>query len=102
MQHLLALEKLGRWLWSGSAVDIAQRPNLYLPLINQKQQIQKRAKDLNELYQYNDKQLVKGVLAQYPKANAYIPLKANAVDMTVLINREKGEVVKIVDLRPWK
>ena len=84
-----------------SGVDIAQRPNLYLPLINQKQQIQKRAKDLNELYQYNDKQLVKGVLAQYPKANAYIPLKANAVDMTVLINKEKGEVVKIVDLRPW-
>ena len=29
-------------------------------------------------------------------------LKANVVDMTVLINKEKGEVVKIVDLRPWK
>jgi energy-coupling factor transporter transmembrane protein EcfT len=85
-----------------SGVDIAQRPNLYLPLINQRQQIQKRAKDLNELYQYNDKQLVKGILAQYPKANAYIPLKANAVDMTVLIDKKTGQVVEIVDLRPWK
>jgi hypothetical protein len=41
-------------------------------------------------------------LKQYPQANAFVPLKANAVDMTVLINKEKGEVVKIVDLRPWK
>ena len=85
-----------------SGVDIAQRPNLYLPLINQKQQIQKRAKDLNELYQYNDKQLVKGVLAQYPKANAWLPLKANAVDMVVLVNKESASIIKIVDLRPWE
>ncbi len=38
-------------------------------------------------------------LAQYPK-NGFDLLKANAVDMVVLINKEKGEVVEIVDLPP--
>lgn len=58
--------------------------------------------NIKELYKYNDKQLVQEILGQYPQADAFVPLKANAVDMTVLIDKEKGEVVKIVDLRPWK
>ncbi|ENX18227.1 hypothetical protein F895_00303 [Acinetobacter sp. CIP 64.2] len=41
-------------------------------------------------------------LVCYPKVIAFVLWEANAVDMTVLINKEKGEVVKIVDLRPWK
>ncbi len=41
------------------------------------------------------------ILAKYPQATGYIPLKANAVDMTVLVNKETGVVIKIVDLRPW-
>ena len=84
-----------------SGVDIAQRPNLYSPLINQRKQVQKKAVNIKELYKYNDKQLVQEILGQYPQADAFVPLKANAVDMTVLIDKEKGEVVKIVDLRPW-
>ncbi|MEC8058136.1 MAG: type IV pilin accessory protein, partial [Pseudomonadota bacterium] len=28
--------------------------------------------------------------------------KASSVDMVVLMNKEKGQVVKIIDLRPWK
>ena len=85
-----------------SGVDIAQRPNLYSPLINQRKQLQKKAVNIKELYKYNDKQLVQEILGQYPQADAFVPLKANAVDMTVLINKDKGEVIKIVDLRPWK
>lgn len=85
-----------------SGVDIAQRPNLYSPLINQRKQLQKKAVNIKELYKYNDKQLVQEILGQYPQADAFVPLKANAVDMTVLINKENSEVVKIVDLRPWK
>jgi len=42
------------------------------------------------------------ILQPVSQATAFLPLKANAVDMTVLINKEKGEVIKIVDLRPWK
>lgn len=85
-----------------SGIDIAQRPNLYSPLSNQTNRLQQKAIHLKELYKYNDKSLVKSTLSIYPQATGYVPLKANAVDMTVLINKEKGEVVKIVDLRPWK
>ena len=45
---------------------------------------------------------VQEAISKYPQATGFVPLKANAVDMTVLINKDKGEVVKIVDLRPWK
>jgi len=83
-------------------VEISQRPERYVALAKVKPQIQKRAQSLDLLSQFNDKALVQNTLSQYPQATAFVPLKANAVDMTVLINKEKGEVVKIVDLRPWK
>lgn len=83
-------------------ISIAQKPERYVPLDKVKNQIQQRAQNLNVLNQFNDKALVEKNLSNYPQATAFVPLKANAVDMTVLINKEKGEVVKIVDLRPWK
>ncbi|OJU79819.1 MAG: type IV pilin accessory protein [Acinetobacter sp. 39-4] len=83
-------------------ISISQKPERYVPLERVKQKIQHRAQDLKLLSQFNDKANVQTVIAKYPQATAFVPLKANAVDMTVLINKEKGEVVKIVDLRPWK
>ena len=83
-------------------ISIAQRPERYVELTQVTTQIQQRALPLKELEQYNPKTDVEKALAKYPKADAWLPLKATAVDMTVLINKEKGEVVKIVDLRPWK
>ncbi|WP_335951177.1 TfpX/TfpZ family type IV pilin accessory protein [Acinetobacter beijerinckii] len=85
-----------------SGISLAQKPERYVPLDQVKNQIQKRAQSLETLNKFNDKILVQKTLSQYPQATAFVPLKANAVDMTVLINREKGEVVKIVDLRPWQ
>lgn len=85
-----------------SGVDIAQRPTLYHPLSFEEKRIKLKAIDLNELYKFNNKNKVKNVIEQYGEANAYLPLKANALDMTVLINRDTAEIVKIVDLRPWK
>ena len=83
-------------------VSLAQRPERYVPLDKVKKQIQQHAQNLDALNQFNDKASVEKTLSKYPQATAFIPLKANAVDMTVLINKEKGEVVKIVDLRHWK
>ena len=82
-------------------ISIAQRPERYVELTQVTTQIQQRALPLKELEQYNPKTDVEKTLAKYPKADAWLPLKANAVDMTVLVNKETGEVVKIVDLRPW-
>lgn len=84
-----------------SGISLAQKPERYVPLDKVKKQIQQHAQNLDALNQFNDKALVKKTLSNYPQATAFVPLKANAVDMTVLINKEKGEVVKIVDLRPW-
>ncbi|WP_313033795.1 TfpX/TfpZ family type IV pilin accessory protein [Acinetobacter sp.] len=85
-----------------AGISIAQRPERYVEMNQEKSKIQQRGISLKELNDVNNKEEVSNILAKYPEANAYLPLKASAVDMTVLINKEKGEVIKIVDLRPWK
>lgn len=82
-------------------ISLAQRPERYVDFAQAKAQLQKRAQSLELLSQYNDKIFVEKTLAKYPQATAFLPMKASAVDMTVLINHQ-GEVVKIVDLRPWQ
>ena len=82
-------------------VSIAQRPERYIPLEKAKNQILKRSQPLNLLNKYNTRQQVEQILSQYPDAKTYLPLSATKQDMTVLLNR-KAEVIKIVDLRPWK
>lgn len=83
-------------------ISIAQRPERYTNLDQAKTEIQKRAQDLTELDKYNDQKLVKEILAKYPQANAFVPLKASTMDMVVLLDKNQGTVVKIVDLRPWQ
>ena len=85
-----------------SGISIAQRPERYVELTRAKTQIQQRVLPLVELQQYNPKTDVEKTLAKYPKADAWLPLKANAVDMVVLVNKESASIIKIVDLRPWK
>lgn len=82
-------------------ISIAQRPERYVPLVQATAQIQKRRQKLELLQQYNDKDSVVKILNQYPQATAFVPLKASHLDMAVLLDK-KGNVVKIVDLRPWK
>jgi len=83
-------------------ISIAQKPERYVDFSKTTTQLKQRAKSLDMLKQYNDAQQVDRIVSKYPQATGFVPLKANAVDMTVLINKDKGEVVKIVDLRPWK
>ncbi|MEK5788209.1 TfpX/TfpZ family type IV pilin accessory protein [Acinetobacter johnsonii] len=83
-------------------ISLAQKPERYVDFVQAKSQLQQRVRSLRELNQYNDVQQVERIVSKYPQATGFVPLKASAVDMTVLINRDKGEVVKIVDLRPWK
>lgn len=83
-------------------ISITQRPERYVKLTQAKNQIQQRALPLVELQQYNPKTEVEKTLAKYPNADAWLPLKANAVDMVVLVNKESASIIKIVDLRPWQ
>lgn len=81
-------------------ISLAQRPERYVELNKAKKQMQQRAQKLELLQQYNNKTDVEKILAKYPQATAFLPMKASAVDMTVLID-QKANVIKIVDLRPW-
>ncbi|WP_168397450.1 TfpX/TfpZ family type IV pilin accessory protein [Acinetobacter indicus] len=83
-------------------ISLAQQPDRYIELTQAKNQIQKRALPLLELQQYNQKTKVEKTLAKYPKADAWLPLKANAIDMVVLVHKESASIIKIVDLRPWQ
>lgn len=82
-------------------ISIAQKPERYVDFSHARPQIQQRALPFKELESYNSKTEVEKTLAKYPNADAWLPLRANAVDMVVLIDKEKAEVIKIVDLRPW-
>ncbi len=62
------------------------------------------AKDIKDLKSFNDPERVSKVLADAsaPVENLiYYPLVARDADLTVLVDRTSGNVVKIVDLRPW-
>ena len=81
--------------------DLAQRPNLYQPLSTQKDAIAQRVLALSKLSEFNTAEHVNALLAQHPRADAWLPLRANNQDMVVLMHKASAEVVAIVDLRPW-
>ena len=83
-------------------VSLAQRPERYVTLSHVKQKIQQQSQELDNLKNFNDVQLVEKTLNQYPKATAYLPLKASKLDMVILLNKKEGSVVNVVNLRPWE
>lgn len=84
-----------------SGVSPSQKPELYAPLEQERGSIQSKAMALTELEKYNPKSTVNDIVSKYPQARGWLPLKATATDMTVLVDKE-GHVVEIVDLRPWE
>lgn len=82
-------------------VSLTQQPSRYINLDQVKSDIQRKAQDLNSLNKYNNLQQVQKVVQNCPQADSWVPLKANSQDMVVLMNKQKGEVVKIINLRPW-
>lgn len=59
------------------------------------------ASPLASLQDFNDREIVEKVLKKYPQANGFLPLAAKKKAMTVLLNKETGKTVAIVDLSPW-
>jgi len=82
-------------------VDMPLRPDLYVPYENELSNIKVRALQLSALYKYNQAQNVEKVLAEWPNANAYLPMMARLGAATVLINTYSGSVVAVVPLNPW-
>ncbi|WP_201608154.1 TfpX/TfpZ family type IV pilin accessory protein [Psychrobacter okhotskensis] len=82
-------------------ISPAQRPKFYNEYDLAKPLIIKNSKDIIILNDYNNQADVENTTKKYPQADSFLPLKANAVDMTALIDRDTGKVIEIVDLRPW-
>ncbi|MGG2096732.1 TfpX/TfpZ family type IV pilin accessory protein [Acinetobacter haemolyticus] len=85
-----------------TGIPVFMRPERYVPFEQESSTILKSSYNLDKLKKFNEPHKVDEILAKYPQANVWLPLNATEKNMTVLINKEKGEVVKIVDLRPWK
>ncbi len=83
-------------------ISLAQRPERYVALDQQREQMKASAMPLSRLKRFNSSQQVEEIMTQYPHASAWLPLKANNLDMVVLINKDTASVVKIVNLRPWQ
>ncbi|MFY2511537.1 TfpX/TfpZ family type IV pilin accessory protein [Acinetobacter soli] len=82
-------------------ISIAQRPERYIPFEKVKSEIDQKSQKIALLNQFNHPEDVNLILKKYPEANGWFPLKASVEDMVVLINKEQGKVIAIVDLRPW-
>lgn len=84
-----------------AGLTLSRQPERYVDYRLEQPEVVKSMLQLSMLKKYNSARLADGILNQYPNAHGYIPLKASHIDMSVLIDKN-GEVVKIVDLRPWK
>lgn len=93
------IEQMGVML---NGISLAQYPERYIPLEQVSEQMKMKAHALSELNLWNSDIVVQQKIKAYPEATAWIPLETYGVPMVVLINKDQGEVVKIVDLRPWK
>lgn len=82
-------------------ISLAQRPERYVAIAEANGRIIETAEDISDLKNYNSEQAVESILDSYPNASSYLGLKANEVDMTVLLD-DKGNTIDIVDLRPWQ
>ncbi|MDH1915962.1 type IV pilin accessory protein [Acinetobacter junii] len=82
-------------------ISLAQKPERYVDFSHAQAKIQQRMQPLEVLEQYNEQTVVQAIVKKYPQAIGFVPLKAVNVDMTVLVDAQ-GDVIKIVDLRPWQ
>jgi len=82
-------------------ISIAQRPEQYVGIDIMKDRMLKEQQSLAELSKYNEISKVDKVIASYPDTHGYIPLRAQKVDMVILLDNS-GTPLQIVDLRPWE
>lgn len=77
-------------------------PNLYTDLNFAKSRIQNYARPFTSLKEFNSEQEIEKNLDNYPEADSWMPLRTTGIGLVVLVNREQGEIIKVVNLRPWQ
>jgi hypothetical protein len=86
--------------------DLANLPDLYAPYSAARAEAAQKARPLAELIkrQPGDAATIRAFLAQAGRtegAVAFLPMKARNLDMTVLLDKQTGDVVGIVPVYPW-
>lgn len=56
---------------------------------------------LEVLKRFNDPAKVNAILSAYPDVNGFVPIAAKNKSLAVLVNKERGYPIAIVDLSPW-
>ncbi|MEZ5661631.1 MAG: TfpX/TfpZ family type IV pilin accessory protein [Burkholderiaceae bacterium] len=87
-----------------SGAGPAMLPRLYRPLEKLPAADMSRAKPVRELEQFNQSARVEQVIADLKRSAEglrYVPMRAIGRDMTVIVDAQDGQVLGIVDLRPW-
>ncbi|QEI14237.1 type IV pilin accessory protein [Cellvibrio japonicus] len=84
-----------------AGVGMHLRPELYVPLLNRADKIRQEAKPLDDLKKYNNEQQLEAILAEWPAADAWLPIGTREKSMVALLRQDVPEVVAIVDLTPW-
>lgn len=87
--------------------DIAQMPEYYRPYLDQKREVLAKLLPLEGLLKFNSRaqpdveKLKRHYQADGRSALGYLPMRGKVADLTVLIDGNTAEVLKIVELNPW-
>lgn len=79
--------------------DVYAKAELLMPYVPEI--AARSALSLQVLNRFNPPDTVEVLLKKYPHADSYLPVGAKDLPVTLLINKESGERIAIVDLRPW-
>ncbi|MDO4642850.1 MAG: TfpX/TfpZ family type IV pilin accessory protein [Cardiobacteriaceae bacterium] len=91
------------WLWKEleGGGSPAQHAELLISIDGNWQYFEKEIKALDDLLQYNSKDMVEKIKLKYPNSDGFMPMIGVDVDMTVLVSRKEKKILAVVDLRPW-
>ncbi|MGA2552240.1 MAG: TfpX/TfpZ family type IV pilin accessory protein [Burkholderiaceae bacterium] len=84
--------------------DLPQLPEYYVPLSSVREAMKQRLQPLDLLAQFNSKADLAPLAPYLSDANNYgfLPMRGRARDLTVIVVRKTGEIVKTLGLQPWK
>ncbi len=83
-------------------VDLNRLFRYYKPAHLAKPQIIERAQPIEKLNEFNDPRKVEKFLAPHRQIPlAFVPMQGIRRDLTALVNAKTGDLVEVVDLRPW-
>lgn len=69
--------------------------------VKKRRDISTHAYPVTVLSRFNNAEKVEQLLAKYPEANAFVPMISKRAAISVVINKDVGAPIAVVDLSPW-